>query len=184
MNTLFRLSLCVLMLTSATGRAAEPVDACAALRAENEALKARILELEKGTAPAAAAAPVAAAPVATAPVPPTIPATPAPPPTASEPASKPTKIVRVVEEEPYSRSGCRGGLFKSIPHAIWMEVDRWQDLDKGMSPAEVEKLLGPEHYVSTGGNRIKWEYGKCGSFSDAQLLFQDGRLIDWRAPDQ
>ena len=179
MNTLLRLSFCGLLLASVTGHATEPVENCAALRTENEALKARILELEKATMPVADAAPAMTPPVS-----PNVPAARVPPPAALASTPKPSKIVRVIEEEPYSRSGCRGGLFKSIPNAIWMEVDRWRDLDKGMSPADVEKLLGPEHYDSTGGNRVKWEYGKCGSFSDAQLLFQDGRLTDWRAPDQ
>lgn len=177
MNALPRLLLCGLLLSPALGTATEPPGSCEALKAENEALKARLRALE-AQAPATASTPVAASPTPAA-------ATTAPP-AAALPglAAKPAKKLVVVEEEPYSRSGCRAGLFTPLPHARWMEKDRWLDLEKGMSPVEVEQLLGPEHYDSVGGSRVKWEYGKCGAASKAQLLFDNGQLLDWRPPTQ
>ena len=75
-------------------------------------------------------------------------------------------------------------MFTAPPHAIWMELERWEDLARGMSLVEVERRLGPEHYDTGSGGRVKWEYGKCGRQSRAQLLFDSGRLVDWRAPTQ
>jgi len=168
MNTLYRLLLCGLLSIPALSAAAEP--ACADLQAENQALKARIQQLE------AASQTATPAPAVTAPAPAAVdPKTPGL-------APRPAKTVRVVEEEPYSRSGCRAGLFTPLPPARWMERDRWEDLEKGMSAVEVERMLGIEHYDTEGGGRTKWEYGKCGSASKAQLLFENGRLLDWRAP--
>lgn len=167
MNALPRLLLCGLMSIPGLGAAAEP--ACADLQAENQALKARIQQLEAASALQGAPAVATPAPAAIDPKTPGL-------------APKPAKTVRIVEEEPYSRSGCRAGLFTPLPPARWMERDRWEDLEKGMSAVEVERMLGVEHYDTEGGGRIKWEYGKCGSSSKAQLLFENGRLIDWRAP--
>lgn len=170
MNTLPRLLLCGLLSIPALGTAAEP--ACADLQTENQALKARIQQLEAASK-IAAPAPTADTPTATAAI----------EPKATGLAPKPANTVRVIEEEPYSRSGCRAGLFTPLPPARWMERDRWEDLKKGMSAVEVELMLGIEHYDTGGGGRIKWEYGKCGISSKAQLLFENGRLIDWRAPN-
>lgn len=172
-----RLLLSCLLLATAAARAQPTPTGCEVLRAENAALKARVQVLEAalqaGSQPAAAVVP---------------PATPVPPgpPVAVAPGLAPKPAVKqvLVEEEPYSRSGCRPSMFKALPHAIWMETDRWEDLAKGMSDVEVERRLGPEHYDTTGGGRVKWEYGKCGLQSKAQLLFEQGRLVDWRAPSQ
>jgi len=166
MSKLPRWLLCSLLLIPTLSAATEL--GCAALQSENEALKARIRELETGLAAVVA------------------PATPVAPPAPVEPglAPKPAKTVRVVEEEPYSRTGCRPSLFTPIPAARWMETDLWDGLEKGMAAVDVEKLLGVEHYDTSGGGRTKWEYGKCGQSSRAQLLFENGRLIDWRSPNQ
>lgn len=187
MRALPRLLLCGLLLSPVLGRATEPAGSCEALKAENEALKARLraLEAQLPTTASTAAPSAARAPVEARPAP--VPAVAAPvPPAAALPglAPKPAPKRVVVEEEPYSRSGCRAGLFTPLPHARWMEKDRWLDLEKGMSPVEVEQLLGPEHYDSVGGSRVKWEYGKCEAASKAQLLFDQGQLLDWRPPTQ
>lgn len=146
--------------------ASEP-GSCSTEQAEISRLQARVLELEKalrGPAPAAAASTAPAAPPGLAP--------------------KPANKIVVVEEEPYSRSGCSLGLFQSIPYAKWMDTELWLELEKGMRPAEVESLLGPEHYDTAAGNNLKWEYGRCGARSDAQLLFSQGKLADWRPPSK
>jgi predicted nucleic acid-binding Zn ribbon protein len=97
-------------------------------------------------------------------------------------AAKPAATQRLVIEEPYSRTGCSRGLFQGIAPAQWQEQNLWQDLEKGQTPAEVEKILGPEHYDESGGGNVIWHYGRCGVSSRAQVLFTQGRLTDWRAP--
>jgi hypothetical protein len=97
-------------------------------------------------------------------------------------AEKPAAVAKVVVEEPYSRTGCSRGLFKGIASAIWQEADRWLDLEKGQTPAEVEAILGVEHYDEAGGDSVVWHYGRCGVASRAQVLFTKGRLADWRPP--
>jgi hypothetical protein len=135
---------------------------CAALQTEVEQLRARVKALE--AAQTHLAPPVDAAPV--------LPGA----------AAKPAAVATVVVEEPYSRTGCSKGLFKGIEPARWQETDLWLDLEKGQSPAAVEKLLGVEHYDERGGDKVIWHYGKCGASSMAQVLFTKGLLSDWRAP--
>lgn len=163
----------------ATLAASEPAS-CSAEQAEISRLQARVLELEKAlrgpVAPVASAIPAApaASPAST--------AAGAAPASTSGLAPKPAKKIVVVEEEAYSRSGCSPGLFQSIPYAKWMDSELWLELEKGMRPEAVESLLGPEHYDTAAGDNLKWEYGRCGARSDAQLLFNQGKLADWRAP--
>ena len=88
----------------------------------------------------------------------------------------------MVVEEPYSRTGCRAGLFEGIKPAKWQESNVWFDLEKGQTPAAVEALLGVEHYDEAGGGNVIWHYGRCGKRSMAQVLFSQGKLADWRAP--
>lgn len=165
---LLRASL-LLALTSfaCLSTAAEPT-ACVTQDAEIASLKARIRELEAARGSTSAAV-TGSAQAALEPAAPGL-------------APKPAKTVVVTEVEPYSRSGCRPSLIQDIPYAIWMDEYRWTELDKGMDAVEVEKLLGPEHYDTAGGGNVKWEYGKCGDRSRAQLLFVNGKLADWRPP--
>ena len=156
--------LCAAFLLGPIRVAAAEAETCTALQAEVETLRARLKLLE------AAAVPTAALP-ALAPVAPGL-------------AAKPAAIQRVVVEEPYSRTGCSEGLFKGIAYARWQDADLWLELEKGLSPAEVEKLLGVEHYDEEGGGNLLWHYGKCGAASRAQLLFTKGKLVDWRAPSR
>ena len=153
---------------------------CSALQVEVETLRARLKAYEAASAPLAlpALAPVAAAAPELAP--------PTPPAAAAAvlpgAAAKPAPVQRVVIEEPYSRTGCSKGLFKGIDPAPWQEATLWLDLEKGLTAAEVEALLGVEHYDERGGRNVIWHYGKCGASSKAQALFVDGKLADWRAP--
>lgn len=162
-----RNALVVASLVLAFSSATAATDDCAADRAELEALRAKVKLLEAGQLRADTAAPTPAA------------AAPAPLPGA---AAKPAAVARVVIEEPYSKTGCRKNVFTSLTPAAWQDAELWLDLDIGMSAAEVEKLLGVEHYDEAGGNRVVWHYGKCGASSRAQVLFDHGKLTDWRAP--
>ena len=158
-----RLMLPLLALLAAPAFAAPAAD-CPALQAELETLRAKVRTLEAAQLPLAA---VPAKPTASA-----LPGT----------APKPAATATVVIEEPYSRTGCRKGLFGSIAPAKWQDAQLWLDLERGQTPAEVEALLGVEHYDEQGGGNVVWHYGKCASASMAQLLFTQGRLADWRAP--
>ncbi|WP_148044750.1 hypothetical protein [Stagnimonas aquatica] len=146
--------------------AADPAS-CLAEQAEISRLQARVLELEKALRGPAAPEAASTAPTAS-------------PGLAPKPANK----IVVVEEEPYSRSGCRPSLFQDVPYAKWMDPELWMELEKGMSPVAVESLLGPEHYDTAGGGNVKWEYGKCGPRARAELLFEKGQLSDWRLPSK
>ncbi|MES2883310.1 MAG: hypothetical protein V4709_00775 [Pseudomonadota bacterium] len=158
-----RLILPLLALLAAPAFAAPAAD-CTALHAELETLRAKVRTLEAAQRlPVAPTAPAAAS---------ALPGT----------AAKPTATATVVIEEPYSRTGCRKGLFEPIAAAKWQDAQLWLDLERGQSPAEVERLLGVEHYDEQGGGNVIWHYGKCGAASLAQVLFTQGRLADWRAP--
>lgn len=136
---------------------------CSALQTEVETLRAKVRTFEAGLA--AAPTTVAAGNAA-------LPGT----------AAKPAATQIVVVEEPYSRTGCSRGLFKGIEPAKWQDSGLWLDLSKGQPAAEVEKLLGVEHYDERGGGNVIWHYGRCQAASMAQVLFTNGKLADWRAP--
>lgn len=157
-----RLPLFALLASVSLQLAAAPAE-CTALQGEVEALRAKVKALEAAQSPVIAPLPTAA---------PALPGT----------AAKPPAVQTIVIEEPYSRTGCSKGLFKGIAPARWQDASLWFDLEKGQSPAAVEKLLGVEHYDERGGRNVVWHYGRCGTNSLAQLLFTDGLLADWRAP--
>lgn len=156
----------LLLLLPLSLHAATPAAECSALQTEVETLRAKVLALEAALIPAPTAPPQTADTA--------LPGT----------AAKPEAVKKLVIEEPYSRTGCSRGLFKGIEAARWQDTDLWLELEKGQSPAQVEKLLGVEHYDERGGGNIVWHYGKCGDSSMAQVLFEQGRLADWRAPAQ
>jgi hypothetical protein len=139
------------------------------LREENAQLKAQL----QACHPAAAAA---TGPVV-APVAPVAPA-----PAAATPAIPPGYEL-VKAPEPYSQTGCSHGLFSRSPDAPWRHGDTWDALNKGMTPAEVEKLLGPDHYNLKGDGRLAWQYGKCGHDAEGSAIFENGRLLYWQKPD-
>lgn len=152
-----------LLLCAALGSVASaaPASECSALHAEVETLRAKVRAFEASALPIPQARTEAALPGT---------------------AAKPAAVATLVVEEPYSRTGCSQGLFKGIPDARWQDPELWLELDKGQSPAKVEKLLGVEHYDERGGGNVIWHYGRCGASSRAQVLFTDGKLSDWRAP--
>jgi len=162
--------------------------ACTASAAEIMALKARVLELEAqlaGRTPSAAATSTTV-PATTGKALPATSATAeaqyavaAPPATA---INQVTRKVVVVGEEGHTRTRCPLGLFKGVPYGKWREPFNWDSLDTGMSAAEVENLLGVEHYNIGSSKRMVWQYGKCGSQIQGEVLIEDGKLLDWRKP--
>lgn len=94
------------------------------------------------------------------------------------------KLVKIQPPPPpYSDTGChRGGFFSVGPDKPWKHEDRWLALRVGMTPAEVERLLGKEHYDIAGDGRIGWEYGKCGVAYQGIVVFADGKVAYWKKP--
>lgn len=159
-----RLASCFIalpLLLTPMAHAAAAISECAALQTEVETLRAKLRAYES--------TPVAVQPVDT-----QLPGV----------AAKPAALQKMVIEEPYSRSGCSQGLFKGITPAIWQDSSLWLDLAKGQTPAAVEALLGVEHYDERGGSNVIWHFGKCGAASQAQVLFTNGKLANWRAPSR
>lgn len=159
-----RLTTCLLALSTfvALPSQAEEAADCAALRVEVQALREKVAVLEAMTRTPAISMAAQSADAALPGI-----------------SAKPDAI-----EKPYSRTGCSKGLFQNSKAARWQDVERWADLEKGLSQAEVEALLGVEHYDENGGGNIIWHYGKCDASSRAQVLFDNGRLMDWRAPSR
>ncbi len=150
------------LLAAMPAHAATATTDCSAQRSELESLRARVRTLEATLLSAAPAQPNDTV----------LPGT----------AAKPAARATVVVEEPYSRTGCSRGLFKGVAAAAWQDAELWSELEKGQSPAQVEKLLGVQHYDEQGGDNVIWHFGKCGASSRAQVLFTNGKLADWRAP--
>ncbi len=182
-----------LVLALAAGAPAALADAeLERLRAENASLKAQLQSLQQScpapTAAAAAAAsaapaPAAAAPVAAAAVPAAVPA-PAPAVVTPPPGYKLVPLnAQVVNTDtmapPYDHTGCSRGLFQRSTQAKWDVADNWDGLKRGQSMAEVEKLLGKEHFDAGGGERVQWQYGKCGSYSAGYVTFKNGAVQAW-----
>lgn len=167
------LALCTATLLSPAALYAQ---ACSS---EVEALKARVLELEAQLA----ARPAAIAPLGTMSGLSSIaPGTSA----GAQIGEGPNKVVRrvvVIEEVPYSRTGCSLGLFQGTAPGKWKDANAWETLQKGMPAAEVEAQLGIEHFNLGSGTRQIWQYGKCGNQAVGQVLLQDGRVEQWRAPE-
>lgn len=156
---------------------------CTARDAEVQALKARVLELEDQLAGRKAQLQV---PAATATGSLQVQATGATPDLPQATAQSPNKVTRtvvVVEEEAHSRTGCSLGLFKGLPPGKWKEPGAWDELQTGMSAVEVELALGVEHYNVGGGNRVIWQYGKCGKLVRGEVLLVNGRVEQWRRPE-
>lgn len=156
------LSCCLLFAAFSAGAAPVTTD-CSALQQEVMKLRAQVRALEAAGRPITSHQAAASA----------LPGT----------AAKPAATQTLVVEEPYSRTGCSKGLFTGIAPAKWQDANLWLDLEKDQSPAAVEALLGVEHYDERGGANVIWHFGKCGAASKAQVLFTNGKLADWRAPN-
>lgn len=175
-----RLLPVLLLMSSAASAGAATTDE--ALRAENTRLRAQIEALEKSCAAATAAASqppatpateLAAPPEASA-------AAPAPPAVSTAPPGyKLVPIVPVRPEDRYAETGCGSN---SPADAPWKQGFNWAGLRPGMSMAEVEELLGKDHYDLSGQNRVGWQYGKCGNAVRGTVIFVDGQVKVWQHP--
>lgn len=58
----------------------------------------------------------------------------------------------------------------------WKDIKNWRKLKKGMSPDQVEALLG-EHISVNGGNFTRWKYGSLG-----EVIFYEGGVYSWEEP--
>lgn len=187
MSTISRYTTATLLLLSFTAAAGD--DELQRLRSENAQLRAQLQSL-RAQCPTAAKSGAVSGPIAAPNTPPgAAPETalPVPPPgyklvkEADLPAPPPGyKLVK--EAEPHSESGCRKGVFAQTADAPWKHEEQWNALDRGMKPAEVEKLLGDDHYNVLAKGRQMWQYGKCGNNVDGFVVFDGSEVLFWQAP--
>jgi hypothetical protein len=166
---------CVAAMLSLAGCASRGSgDDPAALHAQIAQLKAQLAAAEQQLAAlhAAPAATVAVAPPATA----TAETVPPPAPPGKE-------YVLVDKTEANSQTGCSKGLFQASADRPWKHEQNWREINRGMSPPEVEKYLGPDHYDVNAKGRTAWQYGKCDSNVQAFVVFESGHVLFWQPPD-
>jgi len=178
-------ALALLALLGTLPAAVRADDELARLRSENAQLKAQLEDLQKSCPAAAArhAAMSAAQPPAAAPAPGPMAATAEATTASPVPAVPPGyQLVKIEPVPAYSQTDCKHSPQYSGRHAPWRDEDHWLALRSGMSMAEVEQLLGPEHYDVSDGGRIGWQYGKCGASVRGMTVFQDGKLLYWNKP--
>ncbi len=84
---------------------------------------------------------------------------------------------------PYNRTGCSRDLMSGPPPAKWNDASNWPAMRRGLKPAEVENLLGKEHFDAASRDRLEWQYGKCGDAVSARVEFENNEVISWQAPD-
>jgi len=188
-------------------------DDSADLRAENARLRTQLDALQKScpvaaanpvvapsaqttsAAPAVAAeAAIAAAPVAAVAAPaqsvtaaeanavvPTI-APPAPPPPPS--GYKLVRVAPLAPSERYLDTGCSQGFLKGPPPAKWLDTSVWDSLQKDMTPAQVETLIGIDHHDIEARGKLQWQYGRCGDMVSGWVLFENGHVRSWSAPER
>lgn len=82
-------------------------------------------------------------------------------------------------EDRYIATGCGNNSPHNVP---WKQSANWSLLAKGLSPADVEDLLGPEHYNVVNNGRIAWQYGKCDYGVRGSVVFENGLVVVWQAP--
>ena len=184
------------LLLLSTAAFADSTEELRRLQEENAELKAQLAcvqhpETATGCTPAAtpaaspggnAAPPPAAVPASTgggssaAPAAPasTTPALPTPPP----------GYIIVKAPEPNSETGCTIDLFDfHAPDVPWKHEQNWIDLRTGMSPKDVEHLIGNQHYEINRDGHTIWQYGKCGVNVQGTVVFQAGQVLFWQAPN-
>ena len=144
-------------------------------------------------APGAAVSPVAAAPTAAAApvVPPTpVPAEPvvhkSPQFFAPAPAPAATSVPAAAPTVPpdYANTGCDRSFWSGPVKGKWQSSKVWKALHPGMSQSEVEALLGVEHYnlVEPNSPALHWQYGRCNSGWDGEVVFLNGVVKSYSAP--
>lgn len=180
--------LCAALLVSfACSLAAAQADDAAAdnaqLRAEIARLKAENQALRQACPAARAPAAAAASATATA-----MPA--AVQPAAADAAGRSMADVEMAPPPPpsappraYADTGCNRSLFRGPPPGKWQDGKRWEGLHQGMSMAEVEAVLGVEHYDEAADGKVKWEYGRCGRSYEGIVVFAGGSVTAWSPPD-
>lgn len=162
------------------------------LRRENAELHRQLDAVNRQCAASAPKpAPLAAAPHAGTESPagpaPVLPAAAAPDESAKAAPSAPSvpagyKLVKIPPSdlEPYANIGCDRGRDSKDPR--WKRKDNWEYLAAGMSQEEVRDLLGIEHHDIANGDRVGWEYGKCGLRAHGTVVFTNGVVSYWKAP--
>lgn len=85
----------------------------------------------------------------------------------------------------YADTGCDRSLFRGPKAGSWQSPASWQKLAVGSSMPDVESALGVEHYdVDRGKGRIEWQYGKCGSSWEGEVVFANGGVVSLSPPDR
>jgi hypothetical protein len=84
----------------------------------------------------------------------------------------------------YSTTGCDRGFFSGPAGGKWQSSKAWRSLHRGMSQPEVEALLGIEHYNMSepGSSDLHWQYGRCNSTYDGEVVFVNGKVSSYSAP--
>lgn len=161
---------------------------------EIERLENRIRELQSQRHPGTAAGAQVDTPAPMAAAPPPLPVAPPgyrlvkiAPQTAHKPKRKIPAGYKLVKVQPppapYSDTGCHhGGFFSAGPDARWKHDDHWLSLQVGMTPKDVERLLGRQHFNVRDGDRIGWEYGKCQNAYRGIVVFSGGQVAYWKKP--
>lgn len=86
--------------------------------------------------------------------------------------------LRLTELESLMTGADRGPA--AIPSAEgWKSVQSWRLLSQGMTPPDVQRILGKPHRVEVGFYFTVWYYRNGGTAS-----FVDGGLAKWREPGQ
>lgn len=85
--------------------------------------------------------------------------------------------------QPYAEAGCDRGFLHGPAPGKWQQANAWKALHNGMSMAEVEGLIGVEHYdVAKGTDTVQWQYGRCAASWQGSVTFRNGSLVSSDAP--
>lgn len=162
--------------TAAQPPVAAPPTAAAAPAAAVAAAPAVAAAAAPGAAPAPvpAEAVVHKSPQIFAPTPAPAPAPAAASASADAPASPPD----------YASTGCDRSFWSGPVKGKWQSPKAWKALHPGMSQSEVEALLGIEHYnlVEPNSPALHWQYGRCNSGWDGEVVFLNGVVKSYSAP--
>ncbi len=179
-------SLLLLLGISAIAHADAAGDENAQLRQQLSALQSRVEQLERAC-PAAASGGVVQPGTAAAPAPSEAASVTAaanlegtPQPRELPPPAQPSKPV-----QKYAAAGCDRGLLSGPEAGRWQKLQNWNAVTKGLAPAEVEAIIGVEHYdVTLRNGRTQWQYGRCSSSYEGAVEFLDGRVVSVVPPDR